>query len=77
MSDQRMNASDQGTQPDSGSNPNDQTTVSAQATGGTGVPESHGSMPEDQAGNPEQAAEKNVSQGYDGHGRDNINQIKG
>jgi hypothetical protein len=73
MSDQRMNASDQGSQPDSGSNPNDQVTASAQSTGGVGVPESGGSEPETQAGGPGQ----NVAQGYDGHGRDNINQVKG
>lgn len=32
MSDQRMNASDQGSQPDSGSAPNDQVTLDAQAS---------------------------------------------
>ena len=40
MSDQRMNASDQGSQPDSGSAPNDQVTLDAQGSnrdkGGTG-----------------------------------------
>ncbi len=30
MSDQHMNASDQGSQPDSGSNPNDQVTIDGQ-----------------------------------------------
>ena len=32
MSDQRMNASDQGSQPDSGSSPNDQVNVDAQGS---------------------------------------------
>jgi hypothetical protein len=41
MSDQHMNASDQGSQPDSGSAPNDQVTLDAQGSnrnkGGTGA----------------------------------------
>jgi hypothetical protein len=46
MSDQRMNASDQGSQPDSGSDPRDQVTVDGQGAsrgkpGKTAQPESH------------------------------------
>ena len=45
MSDQHMNAGDQGTQPDSGSAPNDQVTTSAAGGGPQGAPRSHGSAP--------------------------------
>jgi hypothetical protein len=50
MSDQHMNASDQGTQPDSGSAPNDQVTTSAAGGGPQGAPRSHGSAPTGQEG---------------------------
>ncbi len=45
MSDQRMNAAGEGTQPDSGSNPNDQMTLSALGGGGRSAPEGGGSQP--------------------------------
>ena len=46
MSDQHMNAGDQGTQPDSGSAPNDQVTLNAAGGGPQGAPRSSGSQPE-------------------------------
>ena len=79
MSDQHMNAGDQGTQPDSGSAPNDQ--VNANAAGGKGrsAPESAGSQPartEDSINNEVQDSEGGAG-GYDPRGRDNIEQVKG
>jgi hypothetical protein len=50
MSDQHMNAGDQGTQPDSGSAPNDQITTSAGGGSPQGAPGSHGSAPIGQEG---------------------------
>jgi hypothetical protein len=50
MSDQHMNAGDQGTQPDSGSAPNDQITTSAGGGAPQGAAGSHGSAPTGQEG---------------------------
>lgn len=79
MSDQRMNAGDQGTQPDSGSAPNDQVTVSAQGGKHRSAPESAGSQPARTEGgtNNQVQDSEGDSTGYDPHGRDNIEQIKG
>ena len=79
MSDQRMNAGDQGTQPDSGSAPNDQVTVSAQGGKGRGAPASAGSQPArtESSINDEVQDSEGGDGGYDPHGRDNIEQIKG
>lgn len=79
MSDQHMNAGDQGTQPDSGSAPNDQVTTSAAGGKGRGAPESAGSQPartEGSVNNEVQDSEGGAS-GYDPSGRDNIDHIKG
>ena len=72
MADQLMNASDQGTQPDSGSAPNDQ--VHTEAAGGKhrSAPESSGSQPQGQVPDSEEHGH-----GWDNSGRDNIQSIKG
>ena len=80
MSDQRMNAGDQGTQPDSGSAPNDQVTTSAAGGKGRGAPESAGSQPartESSINDEVQDSEGGTGGGYDPRGRDNIDQVKG
>lgn len=46
MSDQHMNAGDQGTQPDSGSAPNDHIYLNAAGGSPQGAPSSSGSQPE-------------------------------
>jgi hypothetical protein len=46
MSDQHMNAGDQGTQPDSGSAPNDSVNVNAAGGSPQGAPGSAGSQPD-------------------------------
>jgi len=73
MSDRRMNASDQGTQPDSGSAPNDQ--VVANASGGKhrSAPASSGSQPLTPVPENDEKADPDWSEG----GRDNIQSIKG
>jgi hypothetical protein len=80
MSDQRMNAGDQGTQPDSGSAPNDQVSVSAQGGKHRSAPESAGSQPartESSINDEVQDSDGGEGGGYDPRGRDNIDQIKG
>ena len=78
MSDQRMNAGDQGTQPDSGSAPNDQVTVSAQGGKHRSAPASAGSQPARNEGGQDEVQEsEGGTGGFDPHGRDNIDQIKG
>ena len=73
MSDQRMNASDQGTQPDSGSAPNDQ--VHAESAGGKhrSAPASSGTQPQ---GNVPDNGDSE-GQNWTDSGRDNIQSIKG
>ena len=73
MSDQRMNAGDQGTQPDSGSAPNDQ--VHAESAGGKhhGAPAGGGTQPQ---GKMPKNEEENA-QNWNDSGRDNIQSIKG
>lgn len=46
MSDQRMNAGDQGTQPDSGSAPNDSVNLNAAGGSPQGAPSGSGSQPD-------------------------------
>ena len=72
MSDQRMNASDQGTQPDSGSAPNDQ--VHAESAGGKhrGAADSSGTQPQSPVPDNDQPADAQPSSK-----RDNIQSIKG
>jgi hypothetical protein len=72
MSDQRMNASDQGTQPDSGSAPNDQ--VHAESAGGKhrSSPASSGTQPQSPTPDNDQAADAQPNSK-----RDNIQSIKG
>ena len=83
MSDQHMNAADQGTQPDSGSAPNDSINVSAAGGAPQGAPGSAGSQPDRNAqgvqGNQAQVPEDGEGeQGYEASGgKDNINHIKG
>jgi hypothetical protein len=73
MSDQRMNASDQGTQPDSGSAPNDQ--VAAEAAGGKhrAAPAGSGTQPQGQTPKNEEGDAQN----WNDFGRDNIQNING
>jgi hypothetical protein len=82
MSDQHMNASDQGTQPDSGSAPNDGVNVNAAGGSPQGAPGSAGSQPDRTqgiTGNKARVPEDGEGeQGYEGPGgKDNINHIKG
>ena len=72
MSDQRMNASDQGTQPDSGSAPNDQ--VHAESAGGKhrSAPASSGTQPQSPVPDNDQSADSQPNSK-----RDNIQSIKG
>jgi hypothetical protein len=82
MSDQHMNASDQGTQPDSGSAPNDQVNVNAAGGSPQGAPSSAGSQPDrtqgDIANKGRVPEDGDGEQGYEAPGgKDNINRIKG
>lgn len=85
MSDQHMNASDQGTQPDSGSAPNDSVNLNANGGGPQSAPNSSGSQPESQQGDiKNNAAVQGGGEGGHGEGgyeapggKDNINHIKG
>ncbi|MEO8285509.1 MAG: hypothetical protein ABI670_03620 [Chloroflexota bacterium] len=73
MSDQRMNASDQGTQPDSGSAPNDQVAAEANAGKHRSAPQSSGTQPLSHV--PDN--DEHGGHGWDNTGRDNIESIKG
>ena len=72
MSDQRMNASDQGTQPDSGSAPNDQVVANSGGGKHRSAPASRGSQPLTHVpDNDEQAGQEGNNSR-----RDNIQSIK-
>ena len=73
MSDQRMNAGDQGTQPDSGSAPNDQIVVESAGGKHRGAPKSSGTQPQSQM--PKN--EEEDAQNWNSSRRDNIQNIKG
>lgn len=82
MSDQHMNASDQGTQPDSGSAPNDSVNINAAGGSPQSAPGSSGSQPARTQGNitnkgrlPEDN-QPDATHDAPG-GKDNIDHIKG
>ena len=80
MSDQFMNASDQGTQPDSGSAPNDSVNLNAAGGSPQGAPSSAGSQPDRTQGeiaNKGRPTEATTEEYEAPGGKDNINYIKG